>query len=117
VDDKVSDSKLVKICLEQTKEYVVQEENSPKAALAAAVKFRPHLILLDVRMPGIDGCELAACFQANAQLRAVPIVFLTALVTKKEVEAGSGWLGRYPLLAKPIILSDLVACVKRHLDA
>lgn len=115
VDDKFSDTLLVRACLEQTNDYVVREENNAKSALASALEFRPHLILLDVRMPGIDGCELAACFQATAKLRNVPIVFLTALVTKKEVEAGSGWMGRYPLLAKPIILADLIAGVKLHL--
>ena len=117
VDDKASDTKLVKICLEQTNAYVVREENNARAALAAAEEFRPHLILLDVRMPGIDGGELATSLQANAKLSKVPIVFLTALVTKKEVESGSGWLGRFPLLAKPILLSDLVACVKKHVGA
>ena len=114
VDDKASDTQLVKICLEQTKDYVVREENNPRAALATAVEFRPDLILLDVRMPGLDGGELAASLQANAQLGAVPIVFLTALVTKKEVETGSGRVGKFPLLAKPIILSELIACVKKH---
>jgi len=115
VDDKTSDIELVKTCLEQASEYEVLGENNPKAAVAAAEKFKPHLILLDVRMPGLDGCELAACIQANLQLCNVPIVFLTSLVTKKEVESGSGLMGRYPLLAKPIILSDLVACVRLHL--
>ena len=117
VDDKVSDTQLVKICLEQTNDYVVREENNAKMALAAAEEFRPHLILLDVRMPGLDGGELAASFQASAKLSAVPIVFLTALVTKREVESGSGRAGKFPLLAKPMVLSELVACVKKHASA
>jgi len=117
VDDKASDTQLVKLCLEQTNDYVVREENQAKNALAAAEQFRPHLILLDVRMPGIDGGELAANFQENALLKGVPIVFLTALVTKKEVESGSGRVGKYPLLAKPLILSELVDCVRKHVSA
>ena len=115
VDDKVSDTQLVKACLELTNDYEVLGENNPRAAVAIAEKFKPHLILLDVRMPGLDGCELAVCIQANLQLCNVPIVFLTSLVTKKEVESGSGLMGRYPLLAKPIIVADLVACVRLHL--
>ena len=115
VDDKVSDTLLVKQCLEQTNDYVVREENNASMALAAAEEFRPHLILLDVRMPGVDGGELAACFQAHPKLRDVPIVFLTALVTKNEIAAGAGRVGKFPMLAKPIILSELVACLKQHL--
>lgn len=115
VDDKASDSQLVKLCLEQTNDYVVQEENDAKQAMATAVEFRPHLILLDVRMPGMDGGELAACIQANPNLSGVPIVFLTALVTKSEIAAGNGRSGKYPMLAKPIILQELIACVKQTL--
>jgi CheY-like chemotaxis protein len=73
------------------------------------------LILLDVMMPGMDGGELAACFQANPKLKAVPIVFLTAAVTKGEVEAGGGRRGGCTFLAKPVVLSELVACLQQHL--
>ncbi len=115
VDDKASDTLLVKQCLEQTNDYVVREVNDAKTALVAAEEFRPHLILLDVRMPGVDGGELAARIQSHPKLQAVPIVFLTALVTKSEVAAGSWRVGRFPMLAKPIILPELVACLKQHL--
>jgi two-component system OmpR family response regulator len=117
VDDKPSDTQLVKLCLEQTNDYVVREENNAKEAMSAAEQFQPHLILLDVRMPGLDGGELAASFQSNPKLNGVPIVFLTALVTRKEVAEGTGRVGNYPLLAKPLILSELVDCVKRHVSA
>ena len=85
VDDRARDTRLVKLYLERTNDYVVREENDAMAALSAAEEFQPHLILLDVMMPGMDGGELAACFQANPKLKAVPIVFLTAAVTKGEV--------------------------------
>jgi CheY-like chemotaxis protein len=66
-------------------------------------------------MPGMDGGELAACFQENPKLKAVPIVFLTAAVSKEEVEAGGGLIGGRPFLAKPVVLSEVVACLKHHL--
>ena len=114
VDDKPSDTRLVKLCLEQTDHYVVREENVAQRAMAAAEQFRPHLILLDVRMPGMDGGDLAASFRANSTLKDVPIVFLTALITKDEITKGRGWVGPYPILAKPIILSELIACLDQH---
>lgn len=115
VDDQPSNSKLVKLCLERTNEYLVREENSAKAALAAAEEFRPHLILLDLLMPGMGGGELAACFQSNPKLKNVPIVFLTAAVSKGEVDAGGGQGGAFPFLAKPFVLSELVNCLKHYL--
>src|ERR1700674_3095657 len=102
VDDQVSDTRVVKLLLESTKDYVVREENHATAAISAAEEFQPHLILLDVMMPGMDGGELAACFHANTKLKSVPIVFVTAAVTKREVEAGDGWVGGAAYLAKPI---------------
>ncbi|MHB8522049.1 MAG: response regulator [Limisphaerales bacterium] len=115
VDDRASDSRLVKISLERTGDYVVREENDAQAALSAAEEFEPHLILLDVMMPGMDGGDCAAGFQASPKLKAVPIVFLTSIVTKGEVEEGRGQIGRYPFLAKPVVLSEMVACLKHHL--
>jgi CheY-like chemotaxis protein len=115
VDDQASNTRLLKLYLERTNDYVVREENDAKAALSAAEEFQPHLILLDVMMPGMDGGELAACFRASPKLKAVPIVFLTAAITKREVEAGGGQVGGHPFLAKPVVLSELVACLEHHL--
>ena len=115
VDDRARDTRLLKLYLERTNDYVVREENDAMAALSAAEEFQPHLILLDVMMPGMDGGELAACFQANPKLKAVPIVFLTAAITKGQVKAGGGRFWGYPFLAKPVVLTELVACLKHHL--
>jgi len=117
VDDGASYTRLVKLYLEQTNEYVVREENDAKAAVAAAEEFQPHLILLDVMMPGMDGGALAARFQANPRLKAVPIVFLTSAVTKNEVASSGGLFGGHPFLAKPVVLTEMVACLKHHLGA
>src|SRR5438105_4183432 len=102
VDDLASDTRLLKRFLEGTNKYDVREENDAIAALAVAEAFQPHLILLDVMMPGVDGGEVAAHIQASPKLKNVPIVFLTAAVTKREVEAGDGRLGGFPFLAKPV---------------
>ena len=115
VDDRASDTRLVKLYLEGTNHYVVREENDAKAALPAAEEFEPDLILLDLMMPEMNGRELAACFAANPKLKAVPIVFLTAAVTKAEVEAVGGRIGGFPFLAKPFVLSEVAACLKQHL--
>lgn len=116
VDDRSSDSLLVKLALERTEAYTVKEVNDAKAAVATAEEFAPHLILLDVMMPGLDGGELAAAFQAHPQLKDVPIVFLTAAITQSEVEAGRGMVGGRPYLAKPIVLAEMISCLDRHLN-
>ncbi|HUS19604.1 MAG TPA: response regulator [Terriglobales bacterium] len=116
VDDRISDTELVKLSLERTNEYIVKEENDATAAVATAEAFQPNLILLDVMMPGLDGGELAAVFQAHPLLKSIPIVFLTAAVTHKEVDAGRGLVGGRPFLAKPIVLTELIACLDQQLN-
>ena len=115
VDDQPQNTRLLKLYLEQTNKYVVKEENNARTAHSTAEEFQPHLILLDVMMPGIGGGELAAGFQASAKLKGVPIVFLTSAVTKQEVDAGGGQLGGFPFLAKPVVLAEVLACLQRHL--
>ena len=72
-------------------------------------------IVSDLMMPGMGGTELSGLFEANATLKAVPIVFLTAAITKEQVEAVGGRIGKYPFLAKPIVLTEVAASLKRTL--
>ena len=115
VDDEASITRLLKLNLEQTNDYEVRTENDATAALAAAEEFKPDLILLDVMMPGMDGGELAASFQANATLKSVPIVFLTAAATKGEVYARGGKVGGLPFLAKPVEIAEVIASINQNL--
>jgi two-component system OmpR family response regulator len=115
VDDEPSITRGLKLNLEATDRYIVRTENDAKAALAAAEEFGPDLILLDVLMPDLDGGQLASRLQESARLKAVPIVFLTAAATKKEVYARGGKVGGFPFLAKPVDLAEVLACLEQHL--
>ena len=115
VDDKASDTQLLKRYLEGTNDYLVREENDEELAVGAAEEFQPHLILLDVLMPGMDGGELAGYFRASPKFKAVPIVFLTSVVTKEQMTMCGGRIGKYLFLAKPIILTEVAACVEAYL--
>ena len=115
VDDEPSITRLLKLNLEQTDRYVVHTVNDAQAALAAAEKFQPDLILLDVMMPVLDGGQLASLFKAQPRLQTVPIVFLTAAATKGEVYARGGKVGGLPFLAKPVDLAEVLACLEQHL--
>lgn len=115
MDDEAAITRLLKLNLEQTEEFVVRAENSPVQALQAALEFRPDLILLDVIMPGLDGGYLATQIQAHPDLRHTPIVFLTAAATKEEVATRHGLIGGLSFLAKPVDMSEVVTCLKSHL--
>ena len=115
MDDEVTNTRLLKLNLEQTGAYRVRVENAPHNAVAAAEEFQPDLILLDVMMPGIDGGQLASRFQEDPRFKSVPIVFLTAAATRKEVSDAEGQIGGMPFLAKPADLAEVLRCLEHHL--
>jgi CheY-like chemotaxis protein len=117
VDDEPSITRLLKLNLEQTGGYEVATENVSGAALATAERFQPDLILLDLRMPGMDGGNLAVILQASPKLNGVPIVFLTASATQEELCERHGLVGGLPFLAKPVNLHEVLACLEQHLGA
>jgi len=105
-----------KVALERTGLYSVWEENKPARAHHTAQRVKPDLILLDIAMPETDGGEVAARIESDPALHRIPVVFLTALVTKAEVRSGLQIHG-HPFLAKPISIPDLVAGIERNLPA
>jgi CheY-like chemotaxis protein len=115
VDDEPSITRLLKLNLEQTGDYEVATENVSRAALAAAEHFQPDLMLLDVMMPELDGGNLASQLQASPKLNGVPIVFLTAAITREEIRERRGLVGGLPFLAKPVNLQEVLTCLQHQL--
>ncbi len=116
VDDEAGLTRLVRLSLEGTGKYEVREENDAMQALASALEFRPDLILLDVVMPDIDGGDVAAQLRKSGPLTQVPIVFLTAIVSRREASTQDD-IGGYPFLSKPVALDALVKCIEDHTAA
>lgn len=114
VDDEPSITRLLKLNLEHTNAYEVMTENSSEQALETARVFQPDLILLDVLMPGLDGGYLASRFQENPRFKDIPIIFLTAAVTKREVAEHHGKIGDLPFLAKPVNMTEVIRCLESH---
>jgi len=114
VDDEAGFTRLLKITLEGTKRYLVKEENDGSHALTTARQFRPDLILLDIVMPKVDGGDVARQIASDPILKAVKIIFLTAIVSAREA-AGVGGIGGFPFMAKPVSLAALTAMIEQTL--
>src|SRR6476620_11623741 len=108
IDDDASVTEMLKLNLEQIGKYVVCAENEPKQALGTARLFRPDLILLDVMMPGMDGGDVASWLATDSQIRDVPIIFLTALVSKEEAPSGGLLNRQHRMLPKGMPIDDLI---------
>jgi CheY-like chemotaxis protein len=117
VDDEPGITRMMRRNLEATGKFEVMDINDPTIALASALEFRPDLVLLDVMMPDVDGGDVAAAFSEEPQLAHIPIVFLTAIVGKKEVEPTGSMIGNHTFLAKPVKLEDLLICIEEQFKA
>ena len=112
IDDEEGFTRLTKLTLDR---YDIRVENDSTRALATARQFEPDLILLDVMMPHMDGGDVAAQIRGDAALRDVPVVFLTALVTRKE-NVRQPVMGGYPFIAKPVTPERLAENIERFLS-
>ena len=112
VDDSPDMTHMLHHMLKVTGDYHIQEENKGRRALATAREFNPDLVFLDFMMPDVDGIEVAAQFEEDPNLKHTKIVFLTAIVTKGEVDSGSvDNISGYSVLAKPVRANELTACI------
>jgi CheY-like chemotaxis protein len=113
IDDEESFTKVTQLTLS---DYDIRVENDSARAVTTAKAFRPDLVLLDVMMPNLDGGDVAAQMRADPELKDVPVVFLTALVTAKE-SALRPVMGGYPFIAKPIAPERLAEQIEKFLAA
>jgi len=116
VDDEVSFTRLVKLEVEEAGGYEVRIVNRAMEALAAAKAFKPDLIVLDIIMPKLDGGMVAFQLMREKTLERVPIVFLTAIVSKEDLGTQTRVVAGNPFIAKPVSTEDLISCIERYLS-
>lgn len=69
---------------------------------------KPDLILLDIVMPGMTGSQVAEELSVDPSTSSIPIIFVTSLITKKEIVERDGVIGGRDFIAKPFILDELI---------
>lgn len=84
-------------------------------ALAAALKHKPALILLDIQMPDMDGYAVCRALKADPHTEAIPIIFVTGLTEVGDETAGFG-VGAVDYITKPVSPAIVSARVRTHLS-
>ncbi len=83
-------------------DFNIIKANSCLAALECVLSKKPHLIILDIQMPEMDGFEVAQLLKANKDTQDIPIIFLTAAFKSEEFIEQGFVLGAVDYLTKPI---------------
>ena len=116
IDDEKDFGGMVKISLEEKGNYEVRVESRGWEGIFAAREFRPDLILLDVIMPDMEGSFVASRIRDDQTLKDIPILFLTAIVSRDEAsQGGQGLIGGFPFIAKPVGIQDLIDHIEKNI--
>jgi len=113
VDDEPLNRLIIEDLIEDR--YELKLVDSGQACLQEIKKKKPHLILLDVNMPGLSGFEVCAILQKDAATRDIPIIFLTAMIGSDDEKRGFQ-IGAVDYITKPFTESILLARMQTHLS-
>ena len=113
VEDNPKNMTLLRDVLRATG-YRTLEASTGAAALALATEHRPALVLMDIRLPDMDGVEALQQLRLITQTAPIPVLAVTAQAMKGDSERfkDAGFDG---YLSKPVDLDELLAIVARYM--
>ncbi|MFK5927539.1 MAG: response regulator [Desulfuromusa sp.] len=114
VEDDESVLKLESILL-STKGYLVYGAMTGVAALNNISADHPDLIILDIMLPELDGFEVCRRIKMNPETRHIPIIFLSARNTSKDISHGKQ-VGSDQYITKPFKSAKLMDAIKLLLE-
>ena len=95
-------------------DYEMTEAENGEEALAAVAKDRPDLILMDIQLPVMDGCEATRRIKADPSLSSIPIIAVTSYALSEDEEKARA-AGCIDFVPKPFSPRHLLAKIRRYL--
>jgi CheY-like chemotaxis protein len=115
VDDNPTNLKLVSDVLE-TEGFVITRAGDAEQAQSVLQGEPPDLILMDIALPGMDGLTLTRVLKADARLKHIPVVALTAFAMKGDDQKALA-VGCAGYITKPIRTRELAQQVRGFLKS
>ena len=112
VDDEVEICDFLKSFFEE-RNYEVKTASSGQAALNAVEQFKPHVVLLDIKMPGMDGIQVLGTIKKK--FPRTKVIMVTALETRDKIEECLR-LGADNYITKPLSLEYLENDVREKIE-
>jgi CheY-like chemotaxis protein len=113
IEDNPVNMKLFRVLLKQER-YEVMEAEDAETGIELAHRKSPHLILMDIGLPGLDGLNATRIIKKDSVLKDIPILALTAhAMSGDEEKAREAGCDGY--MSKPIDIRAFLEMVSRHL--
>ncbi len=114
VDDTPVNLKLLSELLSK-QGYDVRPVADPQLALSGAKSLLPDLILLDIKMPGMDGYEFCGHLKAAEKTKDIPVIFISALEDSESITKGFA-VGGVDYITKPFQQQEVLVRVRFQLE-
>ena len=107
IDDEEDFCRFIKKSIESKGVFQVLTATKGSEGMQLAKTQKPDIILLDIMMPGMAGTEVAEELSEDPLTATIPIIYVTAIISKEEIRKSGGVLGGRIFVAKPIVLNEL----------
>lgn len=114
VDDIPVNIILLKTMLKKTGVRIITAANGPDA-MDLVRKERPHLVLLDIQMPLMNGLEVLDKIKKSPELKETIVIMVSAYTSAQDIEQ-SMRLGAAGFIKKPVIMETFLECVTTELN-
>jgi PAS domain S-box-containing protein len=112
IEDNPSNLKLVSLILGRHKNIRLLTAHTPNLGIDLAQTHYPDLILLDINMPGMNGYQVLEIFKADARLKTVPVVAITANAMPRDIDRGKA-AGFDDYVTKPLDVTRFLGLIDR----
>ena len=114
VDDEKDVLTVTVATLKRAGYSAITAENAEQA-IEMAKNQKPDLIMLDICMPGMDGTQAGEIIKKTPQTKDIPIIYVTALLSKQEENDLKHKIGNNFFLAQPWVTEELLEEIKKRI--
>jgi two-component system alkaline phosphatase synthesis response regulator PhoP len=112
VDDDVDLLPYLETSLRELSDFAIFSANNGADALERCYEVQPHCVVIDVRMPQLDGYQLVRALRGDPTTATIPLILLTAMAQDKDRFAGLA-AGADVYVLKPVKPLELIALIQR----
>jgi len=109
VDDDDTLLDMYKMKLEKTGRFQVTITTDGSRIVILANEVKPDIIITDIKMPFVDGADVANLLKKSDGTKDIPLLFLSSLVSKNEMDASGGFIGGRHMASKSASVEEIIA--------